>query len=249
MRRLENQVAVVTGAGQGLGKAIALRLAQEGSHVAVVDIETVQAGHVADEIEQAGQRAAVFDTDVTDWDEVRKLAAAVNNQFGKVDILVNNVGWPNQGAPIQEQSNEVWEKSLRICLTSQFYCCKAFLPLMLDKGYGRITNISSMAGKEGNPHLVPYSSAKAGVIGLTKALGKEVATSGVAVNCICPAVIETEGAKLVGPETQKVLIGKIPMGRMGQPHEVAALVAYLSSPECSFSTGAVYDISGGRATY
>ncbi len=120
---------------------------------------------------------------------------------------------------------------------------------MLDKGYGRITNISSMAGKEGNPHLVPYSSAKAGVIGLTKALGKEVATSGVAVNCICPAVIETEGAKLVGPETQKVLIGKIPMGRMGQPHEVAALVAYLSSPECSFSTGAVYDISGGRATY
>ncbi len=249
MRRLENQVAVVTGAGQGLGKAIALRLAQEGSHVAVVDIETVQAGHVADEIEQAGQRAAVFDTDVTDWDEVRKLAVAVNNQFGKVDILVNNVGWPNQGAAIQEQSNEVWEKSLRTCLTSQFYCCKAFLPLMLDKGYGRITNISSMAGKEGNPHLVPYSSAKAGVIGLTKALGKEVATSGVAVNCICPAVIETEGAKLVGPETQKVLIGKIPMGRMGQPHEVAALVAYLSSPECSFSTGAVYDISGGRATY
>ncbi len=189
------------------------------------------------------------EVDVSDWEAVQKLAGAVLDDFGKVEILVNNVGWPCPGAPIHGQSNEVWERSLLLNLTTQFYGCKVFSPHMVEQGYGRIVNVSSVAGKEGNPELIPYSASKAGVIGLTKALGKELALTGVSVNCICPAVIETEGAKLVGQEVHEALIAKIPMGRMGQPEEVAALVAYLSSPECSFSTGAVYDLSGGRATY
>ncbi len=249
MRRIEGHVSVITGAAQGLGQAMALRLAEEGSHIAVVDIARKPAERTAAQIREKGREAIVYETDVTDWTQVQNLAESVRQQFGKVEILINNVGWSSPGGPIQDQSVEMWDKTILICLSSAFYCCKAFVPLMLEEGYGRIVNISSMAGKDGNPNLVPYSTAKAGVIGLTKALGKELAQSGVMVNCICPAVIETEGALMVGPETQKVLISKIPMGRMGQPYEVAALVAYLASPECSFSTGAVYDISGGRATY
>ncbi len=249
MRRIEGHVSVITGAAQGLGQAMALRLAEEGSHIAVVDIARKPAERTAAQIREKGREAIVYETDVTDWTQVQNLAESVRQQFGKVEILINNVGWSSPGGPIQDQSVEMWDKTILICLSSAVYCCKAFVPLMLEEGYGRIVNISSMAGKDGNPNLVPYSTAKAGVIGLTKALGKELAQSGVMVNCICPAVIETEGALMVGPETQKVLISKIPMGRMGQPYEVAALVAYLASPECSFSTGAVYDISGGRATY
>ena len=247
--RLENHVAVVTGAGQGLGEAIVRRLAGEGARVILVDINGEAAARVAREIEAAGDGAIVQEADVSDWEAVQKLAGTVLDAYGKVEILINNVGWPCPGAPIHGQSNEVWERSLLLNLTTQFYGCKVFFPHMVERGYGRIVNISSMAGKEGNPDLIPYSTAKAGVIGLTKALGKELALTGVSVNCICPAVIETEGAKLVGQEVHEALIAKIPMGRMGQPEEVAALVAYLSSPECSFSTGAVFDLSGGRATY
>ena len=247
--RLEDHVAVVTGAGQGLGRAIALRLAEEGARVVLVDIDGGAAGRVARDIKAAGTGAVVQEVDVSDWEAVQKLAGTVLDDFGKVEILVNNVGWPCPGAPIHGQSNEVWERSLLLNLTTQFYGCKVFSPHMVEQGYGRIVNVSSVAGKEGNPELIPYSASKAGVIGLTKALGKELALTGVSVNCICPAVIETEGAKLVGQEVHEALIAKIPMGRMGQPEEVAALVAYLSSPECSFSTGAVYDLSGGRATY
>ena len=249
MQRLQDQVAVVTGAGQGLGQAIALRLAEEGANIAAVDLNAATGQEVARQIEEKGSRAVVYDTDVSNWEAVQGLATQVIGDLGRVDILVNNVGWPCPGAPLTEQSNEVWEKSLLLNLTTQFYCCKAFIPHMLERSYGRIINVSSMAGKDGNPDIIPYSTAKAAIMGMTKGLGKELATTGIAVNCICPAVIETEGAKLVGPEVHKILIGKIPMGRMGQPDEVAALVAYLASPECSFSTGAVYDISGGRATY
>ena len=249
MQRLQDQVAVVTGAGQGLGQAIALRLAEEGANIAAVDLNAATGQEVARQIEEKGSRAVVYDTDVSNWEAVQGLATQVIGDLGRVDILVNNVGWPCPGAPLTEQSNEVWEKSLLLNLTTQFYCCKAFIPHMLERSYGRIINVSSMAGKDGNPDIIPYSTAKAAIKGMTKGLGKELATTGIAVNCICPAVIETEGAKLVGPEVHKILIGKIPMGRMGQPDEVAALVAYLASPECSFSTGAVYDISGGRATY
>ena len=249
MERLQDQVAVVTGAGQGLGLAIALRLAQEGGKVVIVDLNREAGERAVQEISARGGAAIFYDTDVTSWPAVQALSSEVMNELGQVDILINNVGWPCSGAPLPEQSNEVWEKSLLLNLTTQFYCCKAFIPHMVQRSYGRIVNVSSMAGKDGNPDIIPYSTAKAAIIGMTKGLGKELATTGVAVNCICPAVIETEGAKLVGQEVHEILIGKIPMARMGQPEEVAALVAYLASPECSFSTGAVYDISGGRATY
>jgi 3-oxoacyl-[acyl-carrier protein] reductase len=249
MKRIQDQVAVVTGAGQGLGLAIALRLSQEGGKVVIVDLNAEAGEQAVQKIRARGGEAIAYNTDVASWVAVQALAPKVLNELGQVDILINNVGWPCSGAPLPEQSNEVWEKSLLLNLTTQFYCCKVFIPHMVQRSYGRIVNVSSMAGKDGNPDIIPYSTAKAAIIGMTKGLGKELATTGVAVNCICPAVIETEGAKLVGREVHETLIGKIPMARMGQPEEVAALVAYLASPECSFSTGAVYDISGGRATY
>jgi 3-oxoacyl-[acyl-carrier protein] reductase len=163
--------------------------------------------------------------------------------------MVNNAGITGRSFPIWELPDEDWDRVLAVDLTSVFLCCRAAVKAMLPQGRGRIVNIASIAGKEGNPTLVPYSSAKAGVIGLTKALAKEVATRGILVNAVAPAVIETEILRQMEKSTVDLLVSKIPMGRMGKPEEVAALVAWLASDECSFSTGAVYDLSGGRATY
>jgi NAD(P)-dependent dehydrogenase (short-subunit alcohol dehydrogenase family) len=240
------RTALVTGAARGIGLAIAIRLAADGARVAVLDLELEAAQAAA---KQVGAGAIAIAADVTRTADVDRAVKHVVDVWGRLDILVNNAGITGRSFPIWELSDEDWHRVIATDLTSVFLCCRAAIRVMLGQGAGRIINIASIAGKEGNPTLVPYSSAKAGVIGLTKALAKEVATRGIYVNAVAPAVIGTEMLKQMEPSTVDLLISKIPMGRVGTPEEVAALVAWLASDECSFSTGAVYDLSGGRATY
>jgi 3-oxoacyl-[acyl-carrier protein] reductase len=243
---LAGKTALVTGAARGIGLAIASRLSADGARIAVLDIEREAAEAAAKKV---GGGAIAIAADVTRTAEVDAAVKRVAETWGRLDILVNNAGITGRSFPIWELSDEDWARVIAVNLTSVFLCCRAAVKVMLGQGAGRIINIASIAGKEGNPTLVPYSAAKAGVIGLTKALAKEVATRGIFVNAVAPAVIGTEMLKQMEPSTVDLLISKIPMGRVGKPEEVAALVAWLASDECSFSTGAVYDLSGGRATY
>lgn len=246
---MNEQVAIITGAARGIGAAIAERLAREGVTVAVADIDLDGAKREAARIAEGGGPAFAVRVDVGDVASARALIDEVVARTGRIDILVNNAGTTGASRPVVELSEAEWRHVMSIDLDGVFYCCKAVVPVMLQRGYGRIVNIASIAGKEGNPNMSAYSAAKAGVIGLTKSLGKELANSGILVNAVAPAVIETDLLQQVSAETAHYMISRIPMGRMGQVSEVAALVAWLSSRECSFSTGAVYDISGGRATY
>jgi 3-oxoacyl-[acyl-carrier protein] reductase len=244
MSRLVERTALVTGAARGIGLAIAERLAADGARVALVDRD-------APAVEAAAKRVngRAFVGDVTVTKDVDRVVQAAHDWHGRLDIVVNNAGITGRSFPTWELSDDDWAQVLAVDLTSVFLVCRAAVRLMRERRSGRIVNIASIAGKEGNPTLVPYSTAKAGVIGLTKALAKEVATQGILVNAVAPAVIETDMLKQMERSTVDMLIAKIPMGRVGRPEEVAALVAWLSSDECSFSTGAVYDLSGGRATY
>lgn len=242
---MDGRGAIVTGAARGIGLAIAQRLAQAGARVAMTDLDERALVGAARGIENAIPIAV----DVSDSHAVRRMVETAIHQLGRVDILVNNAGIAGTPKPIAEQTDDDWSRVLGIDLSGVFYCCRAVVPHMVAHGYGRIVNIASIAGKEGNPNAIPYAAAKSGVIGLTKALGKELATTGVLVNCVTPAVIETEILKQHTPEFNAYIVSKIPMGRMGQPYEVAELVAWLASEACTFSTGAVFDISGGRATY
>jgi NAD(P)-dependent dehydrogenase (short-subunit alcohol dehydrogenase family) len=186
---------------------------------------------------------------VTKAPEVDAAVARIVETWGRLDILVNNAGITGRSFPIWELTDDDWSRVIDADLTSVFFCCRAAIKVMLGQGSGRIINIASIAGKEGNPTLVPYSAAKAGVIGLTKALAKEVCTRGILVHAIAPAVIGTELLQQMEKSTVDLLVSKIPMGRVGRPDEVAALAAWLASDDCSFTTGAVHDLSGGRATY
>jgi len=242
----ERKTALVTGAARGIGLAIARRLAAGGARVALLDLDRAETEAAALAI--GGDTLAVA-ADVTRSAEVDAAVRRVVERWGRLDVLVNNAGITGRSFPIWELADEDWTRVLDVDLSAVFYCCRAAVKVMLGQGSGRIVNIASIAGKEGNPTLVPYSSAKAGVIGLTKALAKEVATRGILVNAVAPAVIGTDLLKQMEKSTVDVLIAKIPMGRVGTPEEVAALVAWLASDDCSFSTGAVYDLSGGRATY
>ena len=244
--RLDGKTALVTGAARGIGLAIAMRLRADGARVALLDMDRRGAEAAA---RQVGGDAIALVADVTRSAEVDGAVDQVVARWGRLDVMVNNAGITGRSFPIWELDDADWERVLAVDLTSVFYCCRAAVRAMLRQGGGRIVNIASIAGKEGNPTLVPYSSAKAGVIGLTKALAKEVSTRGVFVNAVAPAVIGTELLQQMEQSTVDLLISKIPMGRVGRPEEVAALVAWLASDECSFSTGAVYDLSGGRATY
>jgi 3-oxoacyl-[acyl-carrier protein] reductase len=246
---LIGQTVVVTGAAQGIGLAIAQRLATAGARVALVDVNLDKARAAAESLTAIGAGAHAYACDVADPTSVREMVAAVLSDTGQIDILVNNAGIVGHAAPIQEQSDADWERMVAIDLTGVFLCCRAVIPHMLERRRGRIVNIASIAGKEGNPNMVPYSAAKAGVIGLTKALAKEVARSGIYVNAVAPALIETAMVGDLTPEQVAYLTDRIPMGRLGRADEVAALVHWLASDECSFSTGAVFDVSGGRATY
>ena len=246
MTPLDGRTAVVTGAGRGIGLAITERLLADGARAVMVDRD---AAAVEGAAKRLGPNARAIVADVTKTADVNAAVTAAHDWHGRLDIVVNNAGITGRSFPTWELTDEDWSQVLAVDLTSVFLVCRAAVKLMRPRRQGRIVNIASIAGKEGNPTLVPYSTAKAGVIGLTKALAKEVAREGILVNAVAPAVIGTEMLQQMEKSTVDMLIAKIPMGRVGKPEEVAALVAWLASDECSFSTGAVYDLSGGRATY
>jgi len=243
--RLDDQVAVVTGAGQGIGEGIARRLQEAGARVAVLDIREDDAQRVARQI-----NGLALECDISSAASVDQAFDRVEEHLGPVSILVNNAGVAGRTVPLWELEERDLDSVYAVNLRGTFLCCRAVIGGMLEQGYGRILNVASIAGKEGNPTMIPYSSTKAAVIGLTKSLAKEVATRGdITVNCISPAVIRTKILDGIAPETVQYMVSRIPLGRTGTIDEVASLVHYLVSREASFTTGQCYDISGGRATY
>ncbi|MBM3934333.1 MAG: SDR family oxidoreductase [SAR202 cluster bacterium] len=249
MARFDGQVALITGSAVGIGLAVATRLGSEGANIVMVDYDGAKAQQAAAALGEKGVDVLV---EVGDVGEPAVAASAVRRaveRWGRVDVLVNNAGIAGRSANLWELSVEEMDQVYKTNLRGVFIFHREVIPQMLKRAYGRIVNIASIAGKEGNPKASPYSSTKAGVIGLTKSVGKELAKTGIRVNCVTPAVIQTDILKQVSKEHLDYMLSKIPMGRTGDVTEVAALVAWLASPECSFSTGAVFDISGGRATY
>ena len=249
MEDLLGKTAVVTGSSMGIGKGIALRLAKDGSDVVIVDIEKELAEDVSEEIRSMGRKSLSFEVDVTRWDQVQAMVDGVLSRLNRLDILVNNAGIVGPVAPVWQYRLEDWDRVMEINMKGTFLCCKAVIPSMLDQKTGRIVNIASISGKEGNPRMSAYSSSKAAVIAFTKALAKEVAQENIIVNCIAPALIETRMLDHMGEEQRAFLLSKIPMGRFGKLSEVAAVVKFLVSEECGFTTGYCYDLSGGRAVY
>lgn len=243
---LGERVAIVTGSGRGIGLAISRRLLDEGNRVVLADVDKEAVVRAAGKL---GSGAEGVELDVTKQASIAALFSDVLAKYGRIDILVNNAGVAGQAAPVAEYEPAEWDRVLAVNLTGPFLCVRAAIPAMLSRGYGRIVNVASISGKEGNPNMSAYSSSKGGLITFTKAVAKELAGTGVLVNCVTPAVIQSEMLEQLTPEAVEYMVAKIPMGRVGQPEEVAALVAWLASDQCSFSTGAVFDISGGRATY
>ena len=248
-KNVSGRRAVITGAARGIGFAIARRLASAGTAVTIWDVDEAQGARAAAQLRGGGGEAEALAVDVSDAPSIDSAAHETLRRHGRVDVLVNNAGVAGPNMKTWEYPQDAWQKVLDIDLTGVFLCCRALVPTMLERKYGRIVNIASVAGKEGNPNASAYSAAKAGVIALTKSLGKELAGTGVLVNCVTPAAVETDIFAQMTREHIQFMLSKIPMGRFGTVDEVAALVAWLASEECSFSTGAVFDISGGRATY
>ena len=245
---LKGKAGVVTGGARGIGYAIAGRLLKSGARVSLWDLDKAALAEAAKGLSGEGEVVTEM-VDLTNPEAVDAAAQATARRFGRIDILVNNAGIAGVNKKTWELTPDEWRIVVEVDLNAVFYCCRAVVPLMLKNGYGRIVNTASIAGKEGNPNASHYSAAKAGVIGLTKSLGKELAQLGVVVNCFTPAVIQTDILKQVTQQHIDYMLSKIPMGRFGKVEEAAALVAWLCSEDCSFSTGSVFDLSGGRATY
>jgi NAD(P)-dependent dehydrogenase (short-subunit alcohol dehydrogenase family) len=240
----EGRVAIVSGAARGIGQAIAARLSSDGAAIVGVDLDEARLVESMRPFDGVAVAA-----DVSDPSASQTTVDAALERFGSIDILVNNAGVAGRSVQTWELTDDDWFSVLGVNLTGTFLCTRAVLPHMRAQSYGRVVNVASIAGKEGNPNAVPYSASKAGIIGFTKAVAKEVAADNILVNCVTPAVIETEILEQVSDGHVQYMVSRIPMGRVGQPEEVAELVAWLASERCSFSTGAVFDISGGRATY
>lgn len=243
--RFEGRTAVVTGGASGLGKAAAARIVAEGGKVALWDlnIETLKAA--ADEVGAAHTVAL----DVSDAGAVAAAAEASNAALGRIDILIASAGITGATVPVHEFPIDSWKRVLDINLNGLFYCCRAVIPFMLANGYGRIVNVASVAGKEGNPNASAYSASKAGVIGFTKSLGKELACKGVIANSLTPATFESPILEQLPQSQVDYMRSKIPMGRLGEVEESAAMICFMASEECSFTTGSTFDTSGGRTTY
>jgi 3-oxoacyl-[acyl-carrier protein] reductase len=245
---LEGRCAVVTGGAQGIGYAIAERLLHSGATVSVWDQDAERLEKARADLGAYGAVHAVT-VDVTDAPGVQQQAERVQQNLGRVDVLVNNAGISGPNMPLWEYPAADWRQVIDIDLNGVFYCCRAVVPGMRERGYGRIVNVASIAGKEGNPNAAAYSAAKAGVIALTKSLAKETADLDIAVNCITPAVAKTRIFDQMTQQHIDYMLSKIPRGRFVKVEEIAALVAWLVSAENSFTTGATFDLSGGRATY
>ena len=244
---LENRVAIVTGGAQGFGYAITERFIKSGAKVIIWDIDEDEAKKALEKISSKNLSYQIVD--VSNFDLINKNILETEKKYGKIDIFINNAGMAGLNATVAKYPIEEWNKVINLNLNSVFYCCKAIAPFMEKNNYGRIVNIASIAGKEGNPNASAYSTSKAGVIGLTKSLGKELAAKNIAVNCVTPAAAKTRIFDQMTEEHINYMLSKIPRNRFAKVDELASLVCWLASEENSFSTAAVFDLSGGRATY
>jgi len=244
----ENRVAIITGAGQGIGLTVAERLLQSGASVAIWDRDQKLLDALA-ETHRGNARVMTANVDIGSLDSVEAGTRAALDRFGKIDVLINNAAIVGPNANTWEYPPQAFMDVVHVGLVGTFFCCRAVVPHMIAAGYGRIVNLASVAGKEGNPGAPAYSSTKAGVIALTKSLGKELAKYDIAVNCVTPAVAKTTMAMSQEPEFLKMILSKIPRGRMLELSEAASMIAWLASAENSFTTAATFDLSGGRATY
>jgi NAD(P)-dependent dehydrogenase (short-subunit alcohol dehydrogenase family) len=237
-QRFAGKVALVTGGASGIGAAVARRLLAEGARVASLDLH-----------EKAPEGVLAVTGDVSESADVEQAVAFTRHELGHINVLVCSAGVPGESLPTTAVPDKEWQRVMRVNADGVFFCNRAVIPDMVEHGYGRIVNVASVAGKEGNPMAAAYSASKAAVIAMTKAMGKDLARTGVLVNCVTPAVIDTPILDGISQDHVDYMIERIPMGRIGEPEEVAALVCWLASEECSFSTGATFDISGGRAVY
>ena len=244
---LKNRVAIITGGAQGFGFSIAERFIQSGATVIIWDLDEDAAKEAKEKLKSDNLSYQILD--VTNSDQIDQNLKVIENKFNKIDIFINNAGIAGLNTTVAKYPLDEWKKVINLNLNSVFYCCKAIVPIMEKNNYGRIVNISSIAGKEGNPNASAYSSSKAGVIALTKSLGKELAQKNIAVNCVTPAAAKTRIFDQMTEEHINYMLSKIPRNKFAKVEELASLVTWLASEENSFSTGAVFDLSGGRATY